>query len=269
MSLFKHIEGKIKSTDNVNYAIFGKNRNTNEGEYGGETLTNLASGRGFCSPILQYVNYFRVTRKIKQDDIVVDVGAGCCELLKILYSNRIKTKYIGLEVNKHNFNKGLELVKKVNNSKNYKALLLKKDLTKGIPLRDNISDNTVCSLVMEHMRKDDGINLFKEMVRVTKVMGLIHITIPYHEGFTPDNEHLYEWKMKEFLSMVKKYKNINLVDIFYIEASVNQIKKSSQRELYGILKSRFHPIFLRLMIPSLFDNSDKGNIYYALLQKTK
>ena len=75
--------------------------------------------------------------------------------------------------------------------------------------------------------------------------------------------------MKEFLSMVKKYKNINLVDIFYIEASVNQIKKSSQRELYGILKSRFHPIFLRLMIPSLFDNSDKGNIYYALLQKTK
>jgi predicted SAM-dependent methyltransferase len=52
------------------------------------------------------------------------------------------------------------------------------DLTFGIPLIDNCADYIFCSHLLEHLTKQQGVNLIKEMYRVLKEEGMVRIVVP-------------------------------------------------------------------------------------------
>lgn len=272
MNKFSELLSETPINLDKNMATFDESRDNTDGEYGGDTLSNLAKGRTFCSPIMQFINYLRLIRNINPNDTVVDVGSGWCELLTVLYANRIPVKYIGIEVNKNNFKNGLKIIEKINRSRSlkYKGFLIKRDITKGLPLKSNISDNTSCCFVIEHMNKQNGKKLFKELVRITKPEGLIQIAIPYHDNFKPNSHHLHEWKKENFEKFISKFDNIEVISIYYIGASINQIKKSSQKKLHEKIKNKLNPVIERLFVPLLFNqNIEYGESYFVLIRKTK
>jgi SAM-dependent methyltransferase len=83
--------------------------------------------------------------------------------------------------------------------------VIKHDLTNGIPYPDRSFDITIASHVIEHLPKDNGFYLIKEMERVTRK--LIIISCPCGESrasptdSNPYYSHKAEWFEHDFLNL--------------------------------------------------------------------
>ncbi len=140
------------------------------------------------------------------DKITLDCGCG-----KGIYGYLIRTtrpigkgKIIGLDVNP----KRLAFVKKF---KVYDRLI-KGSITK-LPFRDKSIDFTICSEVIEHLKKSDGEKFIKEVERVMKPGGRVIITTPNIKidtclGDVDDHESL--WNVTDFRNHGYKVRGVGL-----------------------------------------------------------
>lgn len=63
----------FKLTDSTFYSL--SNNESNSSEYGGNTLINISEGKSYSTCYLQLINYFRIIKEIKKNDVILDVVA--------------------------------------------------------------------------------------------------------------------------------------------------------------------------------------------------
>lgn len=236
--------------------------------YGGSTLENFGTGKLYCSPIMQVMLMSKIVELISENDTVLDLGCGTADLAQICYVNRKHINYIGIEANAKTVKKALPIIKRLYNSKNWNARLIQRDLTKGIPLEDDTVDFVSCILVLEHLPKESGEFLLKEIQRVLKRGGEALLVTPNKiSGKDKASYHIYEWEGKELQQKIIDI-NLNVLDMWFCGATMRQIKDSIEHThlymAYDFCMRLLPKMYVRLMF-SQFAN--KGHDIAFLLEK--
>jgi ubiquinone/menaquinone biosynthesis C-methylase UbiE len=252
---------KFKFNNNQTYYNLSTNV-SGSSEYGGNTLEYIRQGYLYATCFQQLINYVRVIKQIKKNDEVLDVGCGQAELLTLMRSNRLSNFYAGIEVNDYNLKKAQKLFKKSN-----REILIKQDVSLGLPFIDNSFDIVTCNLVLEHLPKIESFLLFNELIRVCKENGKILIMMPIREDGQPNSQkkHIYEWTMQDIDNQIKANKVI-VKDKYLAAVTIRDILKSQHKDVYKQLKGKIHPIFIRMMMAPMINT---GTDIYLSLVKTK
>lgn len=115
---------------------------------------------------------------VREGDNVLDLGCGWGRVLKPVIDRRASG--VGLDISE----KMLKLSKKRLTRNGYSPVLLRGDGT-TLPLKDNSFDMVYSLLVLQHLSKRNGKEVFKEIHRVLKPDGVAYIRLPGR--FAPEN----------------------------------------------------------------------------------
>jgi SAM-dependent methyltransferase len=217
-------------------------------EYGGNTLNNIARGKLWATCYIQFMNFLRILKNIKNSDIILDVGCGQAELLTVIRSNFSIANYVGIELNPWNIKKCKRFF-----HQHKREVLLQHDVTLGLPITDNSIDLVTCNFLLEHLPKEKSFFVFKELIRVCKPKGLILITMPFRKKGEPNGEpkHVYEWTREDIDTQISLNNNVRLIDTYLANVRINDILKSPYASIYKGLKGKIHPVFIRLALAPL------------------
>jgi ubiquinone/menaquinone biosynthesis C-methylase UbiE len=115
---------------------------------------------------------------VKQGEKVLDLGCGWGRVLKPVLDRDVFG--VGMDISENM----LELSKKHLNSNGYTPILLRGDGTM-LPIKDNSFDTVYSLLVLQHLSKENGKDVLKEIRRVLKPNGVAYIRVPGR--FAPEN----------------------------------------------------------------------------------
>ena len=109
---------------------------------------------------------------------VLDLGCGWGRILKPVLDR--KANGVGLDISEEM----LELSRKHLSDSGYSPPLLRGDST-ALPFRDNSADMVYSMLVLQHLSKENGAEVFREVYRVLRPGGVGYIRVPGR--FAPEN----------------------------------------------------------------------------------
>lgn len=232
-------------------------------EYGGNTLNNIAEAKPWMTCYVQFLNYLRICKYINKEDIVLDVGCGQAELLTVMRNNFLSSKYIGIEINENNLKKSKSKFRK-----SEREVLLKQDVTIGLPIKDNSIDMVTCNLLLEHLPKEKSFFVFSELVRVCKPNGYITIMMPIrYTSAQPmsQEKHIYEWLISDFKEQANKYE-LNIIEKYFTNVKLKDIKSSGYSNLLDELKGKIDNKLLRAVLAPL---CERGEDLFVCFKKEK
>lgn len=183
--------------------------------------------------------------------------------MTVMRNNYLGNPYIAIEVNDYNLNKC-----KNNFKKNDREILIKQDVTCGLPILDNSVDVVTCNFLLEHLPKDKSFFMFKELVRVCKKHGLILICMPYRKNKDNKNgeeKHIYEWTKEDIYKQVK-INNVSIEEFYLAGAKLQDLKKDNKlKEIINSLQGKINPIFIRMVLSPL--SAGEGRDVYCKIRK--
>jgi ubiquinone/menaquinone biosynthesis C-methylase UbiE len=115
---------------------------------------------------------------VRKGDVVLDLGCGWGRVLKPVMDRGASG--VGLDISENM----LKLSKKHLEKNNHKPLLLRGDGTR-LPFMDGSIDMVYSLLVLQHLSKENGKEVLKEVSRVLRKGGSAHIRVPGR--FAPEN----------------------------------------------------------------------------------
>lgn len=190
-----------------------------------------------------YAHIFRnffIWKYCTNDKYILELGCGNGDMNEILYRNRCRINYVGIEINEN-------CIKKINNRKfktNFPSLFLKKDLTKlPLPFKNKKFDVIICTEVIEHITKEEGRNLLIECKRLLKDDGILFLSTPdkkLSEGIY-SKDHIYEYEYEEIKKLIIET-GFKIIKIYGCSCKSKHIKNNlneKEKELYENLKEYF------------------------------
>lgn len=181
----------------------------------------------------------------KKFNRLLDVGAGLGFLGDLC--NIYNIDYYGLEGNE-------ETVVKIKENKKLKVEKFIFDISSNLPFSDN--SGIVCNQTLEHVEKEVGMHLIKEMIRCTENGGVIIIKSPsYYCRFQRTApHHVYCWKPKELFNYVKSLpynleikRSFQYLEFWHLLKYNEKIEKEWHLEVkYPKLKHYLHIPFIIL-----------------------
>ncbi len=169
-------------------------------------LYNVLAKR--ITPYLPYTYYWYLTKIVgEKGKTIIDLGCGWGDPMEVL--QRQKRRYaVGVDI----FPKYLETCRK----KNIYDELVLSDVRKYRPRKK--FDIVICSHVIEHLRKKDGISLIKKMEDMAKKKIILALPVgDLPQGEYDSNkfqEHISSWQPEEFRKMGYKIIGISPRYIF-------------------------------------------------------
>jgi len=137
---------------------------------------------------------------------ILDVACGCGSWgFKIRFEKGGNPFLIGLDIYK-------PYLKKLKRTKIYNDLICAD--AKNIPIRSRIFDFVIACEVIEHMKKQDGLKLLKELERVSKGRVILSTPLGFLKQQASNNvyeKHISSWWPKDFLEM--HYNHMVIYDI--------------------------------------------------------
>ena len=106
---------------------------------------------------------------------ILDFGSGSGRHVVHLAKNGFEV--IGIDISKT----GIEITKESLTSENLNAELLVRDMTQPIPYPDGFFDGVISTQVINHGEKQTIDKIIKEITRVTRLGGIIFITVSIYE----------------------------------------------------------------------------------------
>jgi len=73
----------------------------------------------------------------------------------------------------------------------------------GLPVKDNSIDAVFCTGVLEHVASPE--NVLKEINRVLKDGAIVHIEVPFLQGYHLDPKDYWRWTLDGLIFIVNKY----------------------------------------------------------------
>lgn len=123
----------------------------------------------------------------------LDVGCGNCEMLRWLNNSHPKLKKYGSDI----CEKTLRHIQE-----GWPDWTLKPASIYALPYADNFFDYVFCGETIEHL--ENPTKAFDELVRVTRPLGRIIITLP-NEDRNPSPEHLWQFTIRECIEIAERY----------------------------------------------------------------
>lgn len=222
---------------------------SNSSEYGGNTLNYIAQAKPWMTCYVQFLNYLRIIKEIKnKEEIILDVGCGQAELMTVMRNNFKSNFYIGIEINDINIKKAKKLFIRPN-----REILLKLDVSLGLPFPDNSIDHVTCNLLLEHLDKKRSFFVFSELVRVCKYENTITIMMPIRQNNAQKNnepKHIYEWILSDIDELAKKH-SLHILEKYYTSVKLKDLKNDGYGELINKLKNKIDGKLLRAVLSPL------------------
>jgi len=206
-------------------------------ELGGGVLSNISFSHLF--------RYAYALKNIKNKDTILDIGCGYCNLKLMLYRNRYKIKYIGIDIS-------LPALKYAISQKTTNPyLLIKKDISLGLPFNLESIDKIIMFEVIEHFEKDVAIKILKEAHRVIKNNGTFLLSTPNKINENKLYEdHIYEWKLSELKETLNSI-GFTIIDTFGCYYNKDSLHLSKiENEVYLNFKRFLPPSILNQIFAS-------------------
>lgn len=179
--------------------------------------------------------------KYSTGGLVVDVGCGENSLLRFMRNNYVFNPYIGLDIRGDIFS---------TYGKDKSTLLAVSDFVENYPIRENTAEVVVFSEVLEHLGKEEGVEVLKSIYKSLKRGGVLSLTTPVHpDSYLIDMEKEYEkwdhityYKGAELISLLESlgYKILLNVGAKFIG------KRVSRRTVSENIEKRYGEGGLRL-----------------------
>jgi ubiquinone/menaquinone biosynthesis C-methylase UbiE len=208
-----------------------------------------------------YAHYFRLLfamKWTKRGATVVDVGCGRAWLRDLLFHNRVRSTYIGIDLS------DASLTHASRKQYSYPSMLIRADC-KRLPLKNDVGDVVVCYEMLEHNSKRGAIRILQECYRVCCPGGQLLVSTPVkrgNRGVFPE-DHVYEWRLNE---MTDALKSLGL-DILSIHGCFGQssalVPSLSPAELdfYAALKGYFDWNVLSALLAIRHPNVAQGAVW--------
>ena len=187
-----------------------------------------------------FTKFDYIKKKINKKNIHLDIGCGSGTFISLLNN---KESY-GIDIS----SKQIKYATKKYGKKNKKFY----SFTKRIPFKKNYFDSISLIELIEHLSDREIYILFKEIFRVLKPNGVIHITTPNYLSFWP----LLEIILNQISKVSYEHQHINKFNLF------NIIKITKRLRLRIVEKKTFILIgpflaFFSFEISKLWINFDK------------
>jgi ubiquinone/menaquinone biosynthesis C-methylase UbiE len=187
-----------------------------------------------------FTKFDYIKKKINKKNIHLDIGCGSGTFISLLNN---KESY-GIDIS----SKQIKYATKKYGKKNKKFY----SFTKKIPFKKNFFDSISLIELIEHLSDREIYILFKEIFRVLKPNGVIHITTPNYLSFWP----LLEIILNQISKVSYEHQHINKFNLF------NIIKITKRLRLQIVEKKTFILIgpflaFFSFEISKLWINFDK------------
>jgi 2-polyprenyl-3-methyl-5-hydroxy-6-metoxy-1,4-benzoquinol methylase len=194
IAVFDEINNSKSKLDFLNYKEILQ-KNTFSREALAALTRTLFIWRRIRNKVTSYQNGHLIPSKV-----VVDVGCGTGILLETLWRNRRPVKYVGLDLSEAALNSTADLA--VNSMP---VMLIQKDVTNGIPLKNNCADVVVCAELIEHIEETLRPFVFKELHRILKIDGLLFLstTIQPFASSTFSKYHHKEYTRKKITTSLR------------------------------------------------------------------
>ena len=160
---------------------------------------------------LKYTNLLEQENKQVK---IVDIGAGRGEIFRVLGSIRIgkdsRFEYIALDIDLRK----REVFQKLYSR--FKHNYIIHDFREGLPFPTDTIDAVICTETIEHVTKEEGEALLKEILRALKPDGVFIFTTP-NLSMRPNGSvyHAYEWKDNELKETITTT-GFTIVQWFYL-----------------------------------------------------
>lgn len=230
-----------------------------------KALSRQVVHRDYLAHCLRYSFFLRM---VKRGINILDIGAGRGNILKGLYSNKLKPNlYVALDVKQKkieklmNFKTNFPVVGIVGDIRKHKIQWIdykKKEFAKS----DNIFDLVACFEVIEHFEPKYLPHVLKEIYRVLKPGGYLLLSTPNYDGVHHAKNHVYEYKEEEL--------SYCLNQLFWIErkhgtfASQKDIKpflSSCEEQVWHKLKAWFSSDVLSIIFASLHPSQSRNILW--------
>jgi len=187
---------------------------------------------------------------------ILDLGCGDFQLLKFLYRNAktlLIRKYTGVDI------KDLSDILETLPARCPKSFI-QADCSEEV-IKGNYS-MVVCFEVLEHMDKDSGIRLLKNISDGMSKNSVAFLSTPNYNRISKAANHIYEWEFSELESELKK--NFIIEKVFGTFASQKDIKQGlsgSELTLYEKLREYYHFTFLSVIFAPLYPENSRNCLW--------
>jgi SAM-dependent methyltransferase len=179
---------------------------------------------------------------------VLDIGCGYGIYGYSLYTNRYNVQYVGIDVCYE------YLLKAIARNWGFSSpIFIKKDITKGLPFDNEVFNYILLIQVIEHLSKDDALNVLKECYRVLKYKGIV-ILMTENNKFTRNGGlkfHMHEYMYDELINTVKQcgFNILNEFGLIYAHNVKQFIKHYGKSQLYKFLSTKMFKLLLGIGYP--------------------
>lgn len=200
-----------------------------------------------------------VLKYMKINSIVVDVGCADAPLAQVLYTNRYRPEYYGIDIRTN-------MLEKANSRKYHKELdFFNMDITRSkIPLNDNFADIVVCFEVIEHIQTKNLDFVLQEIQRIIKNDGTILLSTPNYDFKHQAKNHIHEYTEQELAGFLCKYFTIiKKYGTFASQSDLLPGLSQNDRSLFDQLSKYYDSNFLSIILAPSYPSLSR-NILWVL-----
>lgn len=223
--------------------------------------------------LAHHLRWTHIAKFWKGDKRVLDIGCGIdAPLCWALYSNGVKPKeYVGVDFresvikyNKENLKVSFPTTFLAVDSVNNPELILNNPKLFSFDKKGKFQkyDIVTCFEVIEHVPKEDGIKLLKNLSTFITPNGKLFLSTPCYDGKHKAANHIYEWRYIELKEELEKYFNIEAVfGTFASQIDLVDYLTPRETELFEKLKDYYESNMLSVLFAPLYPAQSRNCIW--------
>ena len=221
-------------------------------------LEELGKGRVWKNVFAHYFRFLFVLRWLRHDTTLIDVGCGRGWLMDIIYRNKFKISYIGIDLSKQS------LIHAANKKYKYSRILMCANCVE-IPLIHEKADYVVCFEAVEHNDKKNAELIISQCFNLLKPNGLFFLSTPVRKSnnWIFPQDHVYEWEYEEMSNYLCSigFKIVSKYGCFGKKGEIISALNAQERELYEKLSGFYNWHVLSPIFSSLHPQHSQGVVW--------
>jgi len=211
--------------------------------------------RDYIAHCLRYSYFLKL---VKRGINILDIGAGRGNILKGLYSNKLKPNlYVAIDVKRRKIKKLLEF------KTNFKVVGIVTDIrTDKLKSLTNTFDLVACFEVIEHFEVKYLPHVLNEIKRVLKPGGRLILSTPNYDGVHHAKNHVHEYREEELEWYLDQAFTIERRHgTFASQKNIVSVLTAYEKSVWILLKEWFNSDVLSIIFASLHPSQSRNILW--------